>query len=372
MSSQIHHEEHMESALGTFDSILQNQTRAIHHLVNQYKHSKFSQEHLKRSLNILNSSLLKKGKIVVCGIGKSHKIGSKIVATLTSLGVHSALLHPSEALHGDLGILRKENHDCMIMISASGKSPELLQLLPHISPDIPIVLLTNKKQSILSQHYQVKALLYAELPASLTEESIYGLNAPTISTTLCLTLADAVSIALAELYISDINERKKVFGERHPGGAIGEAYGKSLSQISSFLTTPTYSSSSLSSVGGSNDSMSPANWSQLSALQDEEPLPETKVVFELGFDTESVDDELAAKVMESKRVVALDQMFKNEIEVLQAVVLYDYIVVQQNLVISAEKLREITRAIHEHGYTSEKERLHELTWRLKQNLVKFR
>lgn len=371
-----HHEEHLEAALVTLDRILKNQALATHHIANQQTHSPFAQTQLIKSLNIMNSSLLKNGKIVVCGIGKSYKIGCKVVSTLNSLGIQSAALHPSEALHGDLGILHRENHDCVVMISSSGKSPELLQLLPFISEEIPIVLLTNRKDSLLSMHPQVKSLLYAELPQYLSEENIYGLNAPTISTTLCLTLADAVCIALAELYISDIHERKRIFGERHPGGAIGEAF-RSSTQLNSFLNTPT-SATSLSSMSGNGGVLSSAS----SALTDhltitaegtsevkssESEIP--KVVFDIGVD-DAIDDELRKAIELSSRV-KLCETFGSELEILQSSVLYDFLLIQERHALRCEKMKEVIRQVYDDGYT-EKEQLAEMVWRLKQACVRIR
>ena len=371
----IHHDSHVQKSLETFGSILQNQTSAIHHLVNQYKHSQFSQNQLKKSLNILNTALLKNGKIVISGIGKSYKIAAKTVATMNSLGMHSALLHPSEALHGDLGILRKENNDCLIIISSSGKSPEILQLLPHISYEIPIILLTNKKNSILSSHPQVKSLLYAELPSQLTEQSIYGLTAPTISTTLCLTLADAVSIALAELHVADLSERKRIFGERHPGGAIGEAYGNVLSSHnSSMLNTPSYSSSSLSSGTGSNSNFSPAlNPTNSISSDDDEPKLEDlpKVVFDIGYENDVQGQELIRAAKESKNAGQISGFFKSEEEILQCVVLYDFVVFSQSFVIASDRLKEVYKLVHEHQYENSTDKFEELKWRIKENLSRY-
>jgi D-arabinose 5-phosphate isomerase GutQ len=367
--------------IGTFYSILETQTHSIQHLVHQYRNSGFSQSQLKKSLNILNSSLLKGGKIVISGVGKSHKIAAKIVATLNSLGLQSALLHPSEALHGDLGIIRKEAYDCLIFISSSGRSPELLQLLPYIPLEIPIVLLTNQKTSLLSQHFQIKSLLYAELPLQLSEEATYGLTAPTISTTLSLTLADAVSISLAELYISNLADRKRVFRDRHPGGAIGQTYlSKQSSTATSFIETPTFSSTSSLNSSTQNFSFSPA----LNPVSTEplDPVNQTikPIVFDLDFgddyvevdsSTLSVDQELLNKVKESNNVEYLPQFFKSESHIISSIALFDYIVINQTMVISTEVVKSIYRFVNEHKYENSEERLNELTWRIKGRLSRF-
>lgn len=351
-------DENLRNSISTFNSILENQTNSIKYLAHQYKNSEFSQQQLKTSLNLLNESLLKDGKIVISGIGKSHKIASKIVATLNSLSLHAALLHPSEALHGDLGILRE--NDVLILISSSGRSPELLQLLPHISLSIPIILLTNKKNSLLSTQPQVKSLLYAELPPQFSEESIYGLTAPTISTTLCLTLADAVSVALVELYISDINDRKKLFSERHPGGAIGEAFLTSQlshqDSISSFLEVPSNSNLVITTENLENLNKS--------------------VKFDLEFNDEieevlNIDKDLIIRIKSSKNVAYINQFFKNEYEILSAIALFDYIVINQTMCISTDVIKTIYRLINEHKYETNEERINELTWRIKERLYKF-
>ncbi|OWB80383.1 transferase activity protein [[Candida] boidinii] len=244
----------LEEPLNLVDIVLKNQNRAISHLASQYKNSDWSKLQLRKSLTIINNSLTSGGKLVVSGMGKSYKIANKVVATLNSLSVHSALLHPSEALHGDLGMIREEHNDSLLIISASGNSPELSTLLQHVPLSIPIVLLTCNKISPLAQNSQVKSLLYAELPNNLSEKNLYGLSAPTISTTLCLTLLDAVSIALAELQYKDLSIRQKRFGDRHPGGAIGLNYFKN--SLDSSSSTRISSSSCSNDDNGLNSDFS--------------------------------------------------------------------------------------------------------------------
>ncbi|KAH3676406.1 hypothetical protein WICMUC_002037 [Wickerhamomyces mucosus] len=376
------HEKHLQSSLKTFNSLLEHQTSSIYHLAQQYKYSQFSQQQLVNSLNILNRTLLKGGKIVVSGVGKSHKIAAKIVATMNSLSIYAALLHPSEALHGDLGIVRSDHHDCLIFISSSGKSPELLQLLPHISNETPIVLLTNSKNSLLSNHFQINSLLYAELPDDLKEESVYGLNAPSISTTLCLTLADAVVIALAELYITDYNERKKIFGQRHPGGAIGESYNNSLL----YSNSNSLSNSLSSSTTSINPNLTPAlhlvnsNGTEDDVEDYSKNLP--KVIFDLGSDNGldandiqyyDLDESLAEKVTNYKNVGYLDSFFHDEAEILTAIALYEeYIVFKGIFVIEITKLKEVFKHVHNHNYNDSAEKFIELSWRIKKNLVRIK
>lgn len=211
----------LDNAIQNVDLILSNQTKALSFVTSQYRTSAWSIGQMKTSLRVLNNSLRVGGKIIISGMGKSYKIASKTVATLNSLRMHSALLHPSEALHGDLGIIREDHNDSVIIISASGNSPELMQMLEYVPLSVPIILMTCNKSSMLAKHPKVVSLLLAEIPASFSETNLYGLSAPTITTTLCLTLLDAVAIALSELHINDYNVRKSVFSIHHPGGAIG-------------------------------------------------------------------------------------------------------------------------------------------------------
>lgn len=206
-------------ALLSVRKTLRSESDAVTGLSKQFDNDLFSQVNLANTLKIFYETHLRGGKIVCCGIGKSFKIATKTVATMKSLSISADVLHPSEALHGDLGLLR--DRDCLVFFTASGNTPELLQLLPHLSPYLPIVLLTCNKSSKLSDHPQVQALLFAELPAHLKEDVIHGLPAPTISTTLSLVLADAAVLALSEMIEKDEAKRRKLFSMKHPGGSIG-------------------------------------------------------------------------------------------------------------------------------------------------------
>lgn len=219
MAAFLDFEKLADIALDSIQNTLTNESLAVSGLAEQYKFDADSKAELASSINLLYLTVRKGGKIVCCGVGKSYKIATKTVATLKSLSIASDQLHPTEALHGDLGLLGEK--DCIIFFTASGNTPELMQLLPHISPSIPIVLLTCSKKSKLSQSHQVKSLLIAELPDLLKESKIHGIPAPTVSATLSLILADAVVLALAEMVEQDLSKRQKTFSMKHPGGSIG-------------------------------------------------------------------------------------------------------------------------------------------------------
>lgn len=154
------------------------------------------------------------GNIIVIGVGKSGIVGKKIAATLTSLGSPAIFLHPVEALHGDLGIIRKG--DVALLISHSGSAPEIIALLPHLrARKIPLIAITAHLPSPLAQAADVV------LNTHVTEEACPGcaINlAPTQSTTVTLVLGDVLALILAELK----GFKREGFAQHHPGGALGK------------------------------------------------------------------------------------------------------------------------------------------------------
>ena len=152
-----------------------------------------------------------RGKFIVTGVGKSGLVGNKIAATLASTGTSSFFLHPTEALHGDLGMIGKD--DVVLAISYSGESEELTRILPHIKRfDIPLVAMTRDKTSTLAKYADVTILTKIETEAC-------PLNiAPTSSTTLTMALGDALAICL----MKKREFKKEDFASYHPGGSLGK------------------------------------------------------------------------------------------------------------------------------------------------------
>lgn len=150
------------------------------------------------------------GKLIVTGVGKSGLVGAKIAATFASTGISSFFLHPTEALHGDLGMISKG--DTLLAISSSGESEELTKILPHIKRfDIPLIGLTGNANSSLG--------VYADIVLDISvEKEACPLNvAPTASTTLTMALGDALAVAL----MKKRGFEKEDFASYHPGGALG-------------------------------------------------------------------------------------------------------------------------------------------------------
>jgi arabinose-5-phosphate isomerase len=150
------------------------------------------------------------GRVVVTGMGKSGIIGQKISATLASTGTPSLVLHPSDAIHGDLGRIVKG--DVVIAVSSSGDTGELLALLPTIKRmGVPIIAVTGNPRSALATTSEV------HLDASIRQEACPLGLAPTASTTVALALGDALAMAVLERRGFTAED----FAERHPGGQLG-------------------------------------------------------------------------------------------------------------------------------------------------------
>lgn len=152
-----------------------------------------------------------KGKLIITGVGKSGLVGAKIAATLASTGTSSFFLHPTEALHGDLGMIGKE--DAVLAISYSGESEELIKILPHIKRfDIPLIGMAKTKNSSLGRYSDIF------LPLHIEKEACPLDAAPTCSTTLTLALGDALAVCL----MKKRNFQKEDFASFHPGGSLGK------------------------------------------------------------------------------------------------------------------------------------------------------
>ncbi len=152
-----------------------------------------------------------RGKLVITGVGKSGLIGAKIAATFASTGTPSFFLHPTEALHGDLGMIGKD--DAVLAISYSGESPELSSILPHIKRfDIPLIGMTRNADSTLGRYSD--EVININVSAEACPLDI----APTSSTTLTLAMGDALAVCLMKAR----NFQKEDFASFHPGGALGK------------------------------------------------------------------------------------------------------------------------------------------------------
>lgn len=151
-----------------------------------------------------------RGRVVVVGMGKSGIIGQKIAATLASTGTSAFFVHPGEAFHGDLGMIKPI--DVALLISNSGETEEVLRILPFLQyQKNKIIAMTGKMQSTLAQHADVV------LDVGVEREACKNNLAPTSSTTNTLAMGDALAVALTEKR----NFQPEDFARFHPGGSLG-------------------------------------------------------------------------------------------------------------------------------------------------------
>ena len=151
-----------------------------------------------------------KGRTIICGMGKSGLIGTKIVASLASTGTPSFFMHPGEAFHGDLGMVKSE--DVFIAISNSGETDEVLKLLPFLRDNGNYVIaLTGNVNSTLAKN------AHCHLDVAVPKEACRLQLAPTSSTTAALVMGDALTVALME----QRDFKPENFARFHPGGSLG-------------------------------------------------------------------------------------------------------------------------------------------------------
>jgi arabinose-5-phosphate isomerase len=189
-------------SIDTAKRVLKIEAEAIEELLGRLD------ERFNRAVELLASC---RGRVVVTGMGKSGLIGRKIAATFASTGTPSLFLHPAEALHGDLGMLVRD--DALLALSYSGENEEILQLLETVKRlGVPLVSLTGNLRSNLAAASDVA------LDISVKEEACSLNLAPTASTTATLAMGDALAIALLERRGFGPDD----FAALHPGGRLGK------------------------------------------------------------------------------------------------------------------------------------------------------
>lgn len=165
-------------------------------------------ERFEKAIDIIYQST---GKLIIVGIGKSAHVANKIVATLNSTGTPSQFLHAAEAIHGDLGVIQK--NDVVLCISNSGNSPEIVYLLPFLKDySSALIGMTGNLKSKLAEASDIV------LDSSVKVEACPNKLAPTSSTTVQMAIGDALAICLMELR----NFKEQDFAKFHPGGSIGK------------------------------------------------------------------------------------------------------------------------------------------------------
>ncbi len=190
-----------------FTQVLINEAKALEQAADR-----FSGDEAKKLVQVYEMLSATGGSLIISGVGKSGLIGAKIAATFSSLGLPSFFLHPTEAMHGDLGRVSKS--DAIVLISKSGTTEELLNMLPYVQiPQDRIIALVGKTDSPIGKKAGIV------LDASVTKEACLNDLAPTTSTTLALALGDAMAV----LYENVMGVSREKFAINHPAGLLGKS-----------------------------------------------------------------------------------------------------------------------------------------------------
>lgn len=189
--------------------VIRNEARALEEAANNLGHD---------FIDAVETIARCEGQVVTCGIGKSGHVAAKIAMMLASTGTPATFLHAGEAVHGDLGGLRKK--DIVIAVSHSGENPEMLALMPVFKRfDLPVITITDEVKSTLSLVSNIVLV-----PGKTSAADPIGL-APTASSAAAMAIGDAIALAVAQhrgYSVADF--------QHHPGGALGKlmesVYGK--------------------------------------------------------------------------------------------------------------------------------------------------
>ena len=204
----------MENPINIAKHVLKLEADSIYSLMNNLDHN------LQKAIDLI---MQQKGRLLVLGVGKSGHVGKKIAATLSSTGQPSFFIHPTEAAHGDLGMMVQG--DICLMISHGGNTSELLETIPAIKRiGLPIISITSKLDSKLARCSDVFLNTYVK------DEACPFNLAPTNSTTVTLAYGDAIAICLLVLK----GFREEQFAMRHPGGVLGK---RLLTKVSDIMIT---------------------------------------------------------------------------------------------------------------------------------------
>lgn len=190
-----------------FKSVLEQEASALS------KSKEFITQDLVESLvRVFEDLKLNNGSLIFCGVGKSGLIAQKIAATFSSLGLNSWFLHPTEALHGDMGRVRPQ--DAMVLISKSGTTEEIVKMFPflNLAKDKLIAMVGNEHSTIVKQ-------CSIFINCSIEKEACLNNLAPTTSSTLTLAMGDAMAV----LYENWSGLSKESFAKNHPGGLLGKS-----------------------------------------------------------------------------------------------------------------------------------------------------
>jgi len=240
----------MNNHTSQFSELLAHEAAAI-----ECAAQRLSSAELERALSLLAAC---ESKVILSGIGKSAFIARKIAATLTSTGTRAVFLHPSDALHGDIGILHSS--DVAVVLSNSGETDEILGMLPYLKRrGVPLIAIVGNVNSTVARNADVV------LDASVDKETCPFNLAPTASTTVALAIGDA--LALTVMQIKELTPED--FALNHPAGRLGKRL--------------TLKVSDLMRIGNENPTISPsASWVEVVSAISQGGLGAVNVVTDEG------------------------------------------------------------------------------------------
>ena len=194
-----------------FCQVLSNEAVAIQAAADRFSAQPSLADSIDQSIQLILDRTNAGGKVILMGIGKSGKVAAKIAATMSSTGTPAIFVHPTEALHGDLGVVTP--HDVVIAFSYTGNTEELLEILPFFErKKIPVIGIGGNAKSKLA----LKSKFWID--ASVEKEACPNNLAPTTSTTLALAIGDAFSVSLLQARGFSTED----FAKNHPGGSLGK------------------------------------------------------------------------------------------------------------------------------------------------------
>ncbi|EWC46527.1 hypothetical protein DRE_04250 [Drechslerella stenobrocha 248] len=216
-----------EAILDLAVHVLTVEATSLTHLARAYAVNASARTSFVAAVQAIVRSLSAKGKVIFIGVGKSGKVAQKTVATMNGLGLLSCFLHPTEALHGDMGVIRAQ--DTVVLVSNSGTTAELAKVLTHVPARTAVVVMTahpaataNSSDVSCPLTKGRESAILLPTPVHEGEEVTFGVSVPTTSTTVAMALGDALALAVADtMHNMEGRRTKDVFHSFHPGGAIG-------------------------------------------------------------------------------------------------------------------------------------------------------
>lgn len=194
-----------------FCQVLTNEGAALQAAAQRYLNQPKLSESIDQSIALILEKTNSGGKVILMGIGKSGKVASKIAATMSSTGTPAIFVHPTEALHGDLGVVTP--NDVVIALSYTGNTEELLEIIPFFErKNIPVIGIGGNSNSKLA----LKSKFWID--ASVEKEACPHNLAPTTSTTLAMAIGDALAVTL----LQSRSFSPEDFAKNHPGGSLGK------------------------------------------------------------------------------------------------------------------------------------------------------